>query len=270
MPQGFPGSIRRPRRRWRRPAICCGSSRPSIPQPASLRMEECWRSSEPTRGCTARWCKATGNTARPCLACDLAAVARASATSCAPAPMRAMRICACGWLSCGATCANCSRASPSTTAPKLRLFAVQRIGSATLSAAAPTRRIPTCGPASCWRGPTRIGSAGRAATVAGTCWRTAAARAAAEPQALAKAEFIVAAELDGSEREARIFLAAPVRLADLEEHFSAHILDQAEILWRTERRALRSGRGASAVSARCCWNPSRSAIPIPRPYRMPR
>ncbi len=33
----------------------------------------------------------------------------------------------------------------------------------------------------------------------------------AEPQALSKAEYIVAAELDGAEREARIFLAAPVR-----------------------------------------------------------
>ncbi len=32
----------------------------------------------------------------------------------------------------------------------------------------------------------------------------------AEPQALAKSEFIVAAELDGAEREARIFLAAPI------------------------------------------------------------
>ena len=41
-----------------------------------------------------------------------------------------------------------------------------------------------------------------------------------EPQALSKSEFIVAAELDGAEREARIFLAAPLQLADLEEHFS--------------------------------------------------
>jgi ATP-dependent helicase HrpB len=44
----------------------------------------------------------------------------------------------------------------------------------------------------------------------------------AEPQALAKAEFIVAAELDGAEREARIFLAAPVSVEDLEREFSAH------------------------------------------------
>jgi ATP-dependent helicase HrpB len=63
-----------------------------------------------------------------------------------------------------------------------------------------------------------------------------------EPQALAKAEFIVAAELDGAEREARIFLAAPLRLADLEEHFSAQILDHAEILWDDREQAIRARR----------------------------
>ncbi len=38
----------------------------------------------------------------------------------------------------------------------------------------------------------------------------------AEAQALAKSEFIVAAELDGAEREARIFLAAPIGSRRLE------------------------------------------------------
>jgi ATP-dependent helicase HrpB len=52
-----------------------------------------------------------------------------------------------------------------------------------------------------------------------------------EPQALAKSEFIVAAELDGAEREARIFLAAPIGLADLEAHFADLISDTAEIHW---------------------------------------
>lgn len=52
-----------------------------------------------------------------------------------------------------------------------------------------------------------------------------------EPQALAKAEFIVAAELDGAEREARIFIAAPLQGTDIENHFSAHIEVRADILW---------------------------------------
>jgi ATP-dependent helicase HrpB len=53
----------------------------------------------------------------------------------------------------------------------------------------------------------------------------------AEAQALAKSEFIVAAELDGAEREARIFLAAPIGLDDLNAHFGALIRDSAEIRW---------------------------------------
>jgi ATP-dependent helicase HrpB len=53
----------------------------------------------------------------------------------------------------------------------------------------------------------------------------------AEAQALAKSEFIVAAELDGADREARIFLAAPIALDDLNRHFGALITDSAEIRW---------------------------------------
>jgi ATP-dependent helicase HrpB len=52
-----------------------------------------------------------------------------------------------------------------------------------------------------------------------------------EAQALAKSEFIVAAELDGADREARIFLAAPIGLPELETHFGSLITDQAEIHW---------------------------------------
>jgi ATP-dependent helicase HrpB len=62
----------------------------------------------------------------------------------------------------------------------------------------------------------------------------------AEPQALAKSEFIVAPELDGAEREARIFLAAPIHLADLERHFSAHISDHTEIVWDDREQAVRA------------------------------
>ena len=53
----------------------------------------------------------------------------------------------------------------------------------------------------------------------------------AEAQALTKSEFIVAAELDGAEREARIFLAAPIDLDDLNTHFDALIRESAEIRW---------------------------------------
>jgi len=64
----------------------------------------------------------------------------------------------------------------------------------------------------------------------------------AEPQALAKAEFIVAAELDGAEREARIFLAAPLRAADLEAQFAAQIAEHADIRWDQREQAIRARR----------------------------
>jgi len=64
----------------------------------------------------------------------------------------------------------------------------------------------------------------------------------AEPQALAKAEFIVAAELDGAEREARIFLAAPISLRDLDEHFSALITASSAIFWDDRAGAVSAKR----------------------------
>jgi ATP-dependent helicase HrpB len=63
-----------------------------------------------------------------------------------------------------------------------------------------------------------------------------------EPQALAKSEYIVAAELDGAQREARIFLAAPISLSHLERHFGAHILECAEIAWDEREQAVRARR----------------------------
>ena len=85
-----------------------------------------------------------------------------------------------------------------------------------------------------------------------------------EPQALSKAEFIVAAELDGAEREARIFLAAPLQLADLEEHFAAQILDHAEIVWDEREHAVRARRerrlGALLLGSTEIRNPDSQAL----------
>ncbi len=60
----------------------------------------------------------------------------------------------------------------------------------------------------------------------------------AEAQSLAKSEFIVAAELDGAEREARIFLAAPISFNDLTLHFRALLKETAEIRWDERAAAL--------------------------------
>jgi ATP-dependent helicase HrpB len=63
-----------------------------------------------------------------------------------------------------------------------------------------------------------------------------------EPQALAKSEFVVAAELDGADREARIFLAAPISLQDLESHFAALITNTSEIHWDERAGAISAKR----------------------------
>ncbi|HTD73551.1 MAG TPA: ATP-dependent helicase HrpB [Steroidobacteraceae bacterium] len=60
----------------------------------------------------------------------------------------------------------------------------------------------------------------------------------AEAQSLAKSEYIVAAELDGAEREARIFLAAPISLDDLTQHFRALTKETAEVRWDERAGAL--------------------------------
>jgi ATP-dependent helicase HrpB len=85
-----------------------------------------------------------------------------------------------------------------------------------------------------------------------------------EPQALAKSEFIVAAELDGAEREARIFLAAPLRLADLEQHFSAQFVDRADVVWDEREHAIRARRerrlGALVLESAEIRNPDAQAV----------
>jgi len=84
-----------------------------------------------------------------------------------------------------------------------------------------------------------------------------------EPQALAKSEFLVAAELDGAQREARIFLAAPVSMADLQAQFGAQIETATRIEWdtRTDTIAARRERrlGALVLASEDIASPDPSA-----------
>jgi ATP-dependent helicase HrpB len=60
----------------------------------------------------------------------------------------------------------------------------------------------------------------------------------AEPQALAGAEFLVIPELDAGEREARIFLAAPLAVRDIEEHFGGEIETSERVYWDSREQAV--------------------------------
>jgi ATP-dependent helicase HrpB len=64
----------------------------------------------------------------------------------------------------------------------------------------------------------------------------------AEPQSLAGSELIVVAELDAGEREARIFLAAPLSAADLDAHFAAEIVAEDRVWWDSREQAVLARR----------------------------
>ncbi len=85
-----------------------------------------------------------------------------------------------------------------------------------------------------------------------------------EPQALAKSEFIVAAELDGADREARIFLAAPISLENIERHFAELLSEHADIRWDERDQAVRARRerrlGALVLDSTDLREPDADAI----------
>jgi ATP-dependent helicase HrpB len=85
-----------------------------------------------------------------------------------------------------------------------------------------------------------------------------------EAQALAKSEFIVAAELDGADRDARIFLAAPVSPGAIARHFAAQIVECAEVVWDEREEAVRARRerrlGALVLESAEMRDPDPSAV----------
>jgi len=64
----------------------------------------------------------------------------------------------------------------------------------------------------------------------------------ADPEPLSAEEWLVAAELDGDRREARIFLAAPLTKADIEEHFADSIREQASVAWDRREEVVQARR----------------------------
>jgi ATP-dependent helicase HrpB len=67
----------------------------------------------------------------------------------------------------------------------------------------------------------------------------------AGPESIAREEFIVAVDLDDREREARIFLAAPLKRADLETHFADQLLERDEVFWDSRSEAVVTRRALS-------------------------
>jgi ATP-dependent helicase HrpB len=66
--------------------------------------------------------------------------------------------------------------------------------------------------------------------------------ALAEGDPLAASPYVVAAELDGTGRESRVYLAAPVELEEIERHFAEQIETEETVAWDAEARAVRARR----------------------------
>jgi len=64
----------------------------------------------------------------------------------------------------------------------------------------------------------------------------------AEPESLARSEYLVIPELDGNEKEARIHLAAPLTAGELEEHLADRVVATAEVRWDGRERAVAARR----------------------------
>ena len=60
----------------------------------------------------------------------------------------------------------------------------------------------------------------------------------AGPESIAREEFVVAVEVDDRERDARILLAAPLKRADLLEHFGPQLVEREEIAWDARAEAV--------------------------------
>lgn len=61
-------------------------------------------------------------------------------------------------------------------------------------------------------------------------------------EALARAPFLAVAEMQGAAREARILLAAPLALADIEADFAAHVVEEDEVRWDAAARRVKARR----------------------------
>jgi ATP-dependent helicase HrpB len=63
-----------------------------------------------------------------------------------------------------------------------------------------------------------------------------------EGDALAASPYVVAAELDGTGRESRVYLAAPVELEEIERSFAEQVETEEAVAWDAEARAVRARR----------------------------
>ena len=82
---------------------------------------------------------------------------------------------------------------------------------------------------------------------------------------MANEEFLVVADLDGSAQDSRIFLAAPIGLAEIEELFAEQIVDEEACSGASAKASC--WRADGGAWARCCSRTSRWRTPMPTSSR---
>lgn len=84
------------------------------------------------------------------------------------------------------------------------------------------------------------------------------------PQLLSESSYIVVADLDGRRRESRIFLAAPIMLEEIQEHFGEQLEREEVVAWDDAARAVRAQRreclGALVLRESSLAKPSAEAM----------
>ncbi|MCE7934368.1 MAG: ATP-dependent helicase HrpB [Chlorobi bacterium CHB2] len=101
--------------------------------------------------------------------------------------------------------------------------------------------VDACGPLLSIAFPDRIG-ARRAGTEGRFLLRNGNAARLDPNDPLARADFLVATELDGRRSESRIFLAAPLLLADIEDQFGEQIQEEEVVEWDAGTESVRAMR----------------------------
>jgi ATP-dependent helicase HrpB len=81
------------------------------------------------------------------------------------------------------------------------------------------------------------------------------------PSALARSEFIVAADIDAGEREAKVYLAAPLGRTLLEAHLGYLIEDETEIAWDSRTESVSAHRVRRLGALVLSDQPLRDAAP---------
>ena len=114
--------------------------------------------------------------------------------------------------------------------------------------AAGRRTVLSTGAVLAFAYPDRIGQ--RRPGEAGATSSATARAPSSTPQALAREEYLVAAELDGQARESRIFLAAPITLEEIETHFANDLVREDVLGWDEAARAVVGRRAAAARGPR--------------------